>query len=55
MARGRIFRRREPEEPQTDPRGALIASMKARLPLSDREIEEIKEETVGSRMETEIE
>ena len=42
VARGRIFRRQEEEEPRADPRGALIASMKARLPLSDREIEEIK-------------
>lgn len=42
VARGRIFRRQEQEEPQADRRGALIASMKARLPLSDREIEEIK-------------
>ncbi len=43
VARGRLFRRREAEEePRADPRGALIASMKARLPLSDREIEEIK-------------
>jgi hypothetical protein len=42
VTRGRIFRRREPEAPEADPRGALIASMQARLPLSDREIEELK-------------
>ena len=41
VARRRIFRGREPEEPPADPRGALIAAMKARLPLSEREIEEI--------------
>lgn len=41
-ARGRIFRGREPEEPRTDPKDMLIASMKARLPLSDREIQELK-------------
>ncbi|HEY3274474.1 MAG TPA: DUF4350 domain-containing protein [Methanocella sp.] len=42
LMRGRIFRRREPEESQPDTRGMLIASMKARLPLNDREIKEIK-------------
>jgi hypothetical protein len=42
VAYGRLFRRRVPGEPRADSRGALIASMKARLPLSDREIEEIK-------------
>jgi hypothetical protein len=42
VARGRILPRREPEAPEADPRGALIASMQSRLPLSDREIEEFK-------------
>lgn len=41
LMRGRIFRRREPEESRPDTRGMLIASMKARLPISDREIKEI--------------
>jgi hypothetical protein len=49
LARGRIFGRRGPaeQEPAQDARGvrnvrsALIAGMKERLPLSDREIEEI--------------
>jgi hypothetical protein len=41
LMRGRIFPRRKPEESQPDTRGALIASMKARLPISDREINEI--------------
>jgi hypothetical protein len=43
VARSRSLRlRREPEAPKADSRDALIASMKARLPLSDREIEELK-------------
>jgi hypothetical protein len=42
VAFGRRFRRCEQETPRTDPKDALIASMKARLPLSDREIEELK-------------
>jgi hypothetical protein len=42
VARGRSLRRREPEAPEADPRDALIASMRSRLPLSDREIEELK-------------
>ncbi|OPY26719.1 MAG: hypothetical protein A4E28_02345 [Methanocella sp. PtaU1.Bin125] len=46
LARGRIFGKREvagqePERDTKDARSALIAGMKERLPLSDREIEEI--------------
>jgi hypothetical protein len=42
VVRGRLFRRREPEEAAPDTKGSLIAAMKARLPLSGWEIEEIK-------------
>jgi hypothetical protein len=41
VLRGRTFRRAPREEPPRDTRAGLIASMRARLPLSDREIEEI--------------
>jgi hypothetical protein len=42
VARRRILRPREPEQPPADGKGALIATMEARLPLSDREIAELK-------------
>lgn len=41
VTRGHAARRHVPEEPRPDGKAALIASMRSRLPLSGREMEEI--------------
>jgi hypothetical protein len=41
VVRGRTFGRHEPEEPAPDQKGMLIAAMKSRLPVTDRELNEI--------------